>query len=225
MRVTICAPSREIPRSLPMMRPVFAVALFLTGVAHAGPDPFVGGDAEAGAAKAAVCTACHGPGGNSINPEWPSLAGQHALYTYEQLKVLKSGERRSPVMGPQAAGLSDQDMRDLAAYYATQTPKPGVASPDSLEVADPLYRAGDAERGLPACIACHGPQGKGNAAAGYPRVAGQHATYNAAVLRVLRSLPANEFPVGSPVRIMAEVASLLTDAEIDALASYLNGLQ
>lgn len=210
-----------------MMRSVFAAALFVTGAAHAGPaaDPFVGGNAEAGATKAAVCAACHGPGGNSVNPEWPSLAGQHAPYTYEQLKVLKAGIRPSPVMGPQAAGLSDQDMRDLAAYFASQQAKPGVASPDSVKVAEPLYRTGDAQRGLPACTACHGPQGLGNAAAGYPRIGGQHATYTASVLRVFRSLPDHELPDGSTVRTMAEVARLLTESEVDALASYVNGLQ
>lgn len=187
-------------------------------------DPFTGGSAEAGAGKAAVCGACHGPGGNSSNPEWPKLAGQHAAYTYAQLKVLKSGERKNPVMNAQAANLSDQDMRDLAAYFAAQKAVPGVASPDSIKVAQPLYRAGDAKRGLPACAACHGPQGKGNAAAGYPAVSGQHARYTATTLRTLRG--SHGAPIPQPnLLTMAAVAAKLTDAEIEALASYLNGLQ
>jgi cytochrome c553 len=195
-------------------------------------DPFTGGSADAGAGKAAVCGACHGPGGNSSNPEWPKLAGQHSSYLYGQLRVLKSNARPSPVMGPQAANLSDQDMKDLAAYFAAQKPTPGVASPAAVKTAEKLYRAGDAARGLPACAACHGPQGNGNAAALYPRIGGQHAKYNASVLRLLRSLEQQKVPQPAGVdavhwqrfQTMSSIAAKLTDAEIDALASYVNGL-
>jgi cytochrome c553 len=183
-------------------------------------DPFTGGSVEAGAARAATCVACHGPGGNSSNPEWPKLAGQHSKYTYGQLQVLKSGARKAPVMNAQAAPLSDQDMKDLAAFFATQKPAPGVGSPDAVKVAEKIYRAGDAARGLPACLACHGPQGNGNAGAAYPRIGGQHAKYAAAMIRNYR---AGAMP-GAQATIMSTVASKLTDAEIDALASYLNGL-
>ena len=189
----------------------------------AKPDPFTGGSAQAGAGKAAVCGACHGPGGNSSNPEWPKLAGQHSTYTYDQLKILKSGVRPSPVMNAQAQPLSDQDMRDLAAYFAAQKPAPGVASPDAVPLAEKLYRAGDASRGLPACSACHGPQGAGNAAAQYPRIGGQHAKYTANVLRQFRQFAGQPVP-HAPFHVMAAVAVKLTDAEIDALASYVNGL-
>lgn len=186
-------------------------------------DPFTGGNPEVGAAKAATCAACHGPAGNSSNPEWPKLAGQNAAYLYRSLKVLKTAERKSPVMNAQAAPLSDQDMRDLAAYFAAQKPQPGVASPDSVAIAQKIYRAGDPQRSLPACSACHGPQGNGNAAAGYPRLGGQHAKYSANVLRqYYRAQPP---PKDQPnAAIMAEVAAKLTDAEIEALASYVNGL-
>ena len=189
----------------------------------AKPDAFTGGSAEAGAAKAAVCGACHGPGGNSSNPEWPKLSGQHAAYIYDQLKVLKSGARPSPVMGAQAAALSDQDMRDLAAYFAAQKAVPGVASPDAVAVAQKLYRGGDPARGLPACSACHGPEGAGNAAAKYPRIGGQHAKYTSNVLRQFRQFAGQPVP-HPPFHVMAAVASKLTDAEIEALASYVNGL-
>ena len=200
--------------------------------AAAGKDPFTGGSAEAGAGKAALCGACHGPGGNSTNPEWPKLAGQHSAYTFGQLVVLKSKARPSPVMGPQAANLSEQDMRDLAAYFAAQKPTPGVASPDAVKTAQKLYRAGDASRGLPACLACHGPQGAGNAAAMYPRIGGQHAKYTASVLRLLRTLAVQKIPqpAGTSAahwqrfETMSSIAAKLTDAEIDALASYVNGL-
>lgn len=186
-------------------------------------DPFTGGNAEAGAGKAAVCGACHGPGGNSSNPEWPKLAGQNAAYTYFQLKMLKSGERMAPVMNAQAKNLSDEDMKDLAAYFAAQKGTPGVAAPASVKVAEKLYRGGDAARALPACAACHGPQGNGNAGAGYPRIGGQHAKYTAKILRDLRGLHGAPIPHQNLVT-MATVASKLTDAEIDALASYVNGL-
>jgi len=195
-------------------------------------DPFTGGSAEAGAGKAAVCGACHGPGGNSSNPEWPKLAGQHSGYLYDQLKVLKSGARPSPVMNAQAKTLSDQDMRDLAAFFAGQKATPGVASPDAVKTGQALYRAGDPARGLPACSACHGPQGHGNAAAMYPRIGGQHSKYTALALRLLRDFTVQKIPQPTGVEAaawqrfatMSSIAAKLTDAEIEALASYVNGL-
>lgn len=187
-------------------------------------DPFVKGDPKAGEGKAAVCFACHGPQGNSTNPVWPSLAGQSSKYVVEQLKFFKAGIRPDPVMSVQAASLSEQDMNDLAAYFAAQAPKPGVASPQSVAVAQPLYRGGDAARGVPACGACHGPTGAGNPAAGYPRLSGQQAAYTGKSLRDLRGLAGKNLPEGN-TKVMVAVAAKLTDAEIDALASYLAGLQ
>ncbi|SFF24605.1 Cytochrome c553 [Fontimonas thermophila] len=192
--------------------------------AESGRDPFTQGSAEAGAAKAATCVACHGPAGSSSNPEWPKLAGQGSRYLYEQLKRFKAGERKNPLMAAQAAALSDQDMRDLAAYFAAQPFAPGVASASAVPVAQKLYRAGDAARGLPACAACHLPDGAGVAASGYPRLGGQHATYAAKMLREYRDLAAQGALEGNP-GIMAAVAAKLSDAEIEALASYINGLQ
>lgn len=207
-----------------MKRVLLAAALCVPMMASAegAKDPLVKGDAAAGAAKAAVCGACHGPSGNSANAEWPKLAGQSQVYIYSSLKAYKSGERKNPVMAGQVAALSDQDMRDLAAHYATLKMSPGVASKDAVAIAEKLYRAGDAARGLPACAGCHGPKGAGNAAAGYPRVGGQHATYDAAQLRAFR---AGERSKSAGGLMMAAVAAKLTDQEIDALASYLNGLQ
>lgn len=206
-----------------MKRLVLVAALLAAPSAWAEgkADPFTGGSAEAGAGKAAVCGACHGPGGNSSNPEWPKLAGQHSGYIFDQLQLLKSGERNAPVMMPQATNLSEQDMRDVAAYFAAQSATPGVASPDAVKLAQPLYRAGDAKRGLPACAACHGPQGHGNAAAKYPRIGGQHAKYAAASLRRLKGETGSK---RAQTATMADIAAKLSDAEIDALASYINGL-
>ncbi|MCC2656556.1 MAG: cytochrome c4 [Panacagrimonas sp.] len=191
--------------------------------AHAPAGPaFLKGDAKAGETKAGACAACHGPAGNSAMPAWPKLAGQGAPYTYAQLKAFKEGKRANPIMQAQAAPLSDQDMQDLAAYFAAQPAAPGVASKDAVAVAEKLYRAGNAESGVPACAACHGPTGAGNPAAGYPRVGGQHADYNTAQLTAYRK---GERKAGANGQIMSEVAAKLTDEEIAALASYLNGLR
>ncbi|WP_293369787.1 c-type cytochrome [Nevskia sp.] len=209
-----------------MKRVLLALALSLPVAAFAegaASDPFVKGDAAAGAAKAAVCGACHGAGGNgAINPIWPKLAAQGSKYVYEQLVAFKSGKRENAVMAGQAAALSEQDMADLAAYFAAQPAVPGVASEASVPVAQKLYRAGDAARGLPACAACHGPKGAGNPAAAYPQVAGQNTGYAASSLRAYR---AGERGKEGNGQMMTAVAKHLTDAEIDALSSYLSGLQ
>lgn len=194
-------------------------AVFAEGAAHAA----LAGDAAAGASKAAVCAACHGVGGNGIiNPEWPKLAGQHSAYIAGQLKAFKSNERKNPVMYGQAAALSDQDIADLGAYFAAQKPVPGVASKDAVKIAEKLYRAGDAARGLAACSACHGPTGAGNPAAQYPRIGGQSSAYTTIQLKAYKS---GERAGGKHAPIMAAVAAKLTDEEIAALASYVNGLQ
>ena len=209
-----------------MKRVLLALALCAPVVAFAegaAQDPFVKGDAKAGAAKAAVCGACHGSGGNGgVNPEWPKLAAQGSKYLQAQLVAFKSGKRNNAVMAGQAAALSDQDMADLAAYYAAQPAVPGVASDASVPVAQKLYRAGDAARGLAACSACHGPKGAGNPAAAYPQISGQNAGYSATQLRAYR---AGERGKEGNGLMMAAVAKHLTDAEIDALSSYLSGLQ
>ena len=185
-------------------------------------SPFTKGDAKAGEAKATACAACHGPGGKSAMPAWPKLAGQGAPYLYAQLKHFKDGSRNNAIMMAQSAALSDQDMQDLAVYFAAQEAAPGVASKDAIPVAEKLYRAGNAERGIPACSGCHGPKGAGNPAAGYPHIGGQHAEYTTSQLNAYRK---GERKAGANGLIMAEVAAKLTDAEIAALASYVNGLQ
>lgn len=198
------------------------MAILTLGLAQAAQaESLVGGNADAGKAKAAACTACHGPGGNSTNPEWPRLAGQSEAYTVSQLKAFKDGSRANPLMAGQVAGLSEQDMKDIAAYFFAQQPLTGAASPDLAEAGQTLYRAGDAERGIPACMGCHGPKGEGNAAAAYPRIAGQHADYSAAQLRIYRD---GARKGTDKARMMSDVARKLTDEEIAAVASYLSGL-
>jgi cytochrome c553 len=186
-------------------------------------DPFTHGDATAGATKAAACFACHGPNGNgAINPEWPKLAGQGSAYIHAQLAAFKTMKRKQPVMMGQVATLSDDDMNNLAAFFASQPAVPGVASKDAVAVAEKLYRAGDATRGLPACSGCHNPNGLGNAASAYPRLSGQNAGYTTNQLKAFRSKDRGAENNG---QMMQAVAGKLTDAEIDALASYVAGLQ
>lgn len=179
------------------------------------------GSAEAGQAKAATCVACHGLDGNSVNPEWPTIAGQHAEYIVKQLKAFKAGARTNVLMAPMAATLSDQDMLDLGAYFASQRPKGLEAEPGKVALGQKLYRGGDQKAQLAACIACHGPGGSGNPAALYPSIKGQHATYVSAQLRAYkrgeRATDQNQ--------MMRNVAALLTDEQIDAVASYVQGLR
>jgi cytochrome c553 len=187
-------------------------------------DPIVKGDPAAGATKAAACAACHGAGGASTVTQYPKLAGQGSRFIYDQLVAFKSGVRQNPIMMPMAQGQSDQDMRDLAAFFSAQKPVPGVASKDAVATAEKIYRAGDSARDLPACAACHGPTGAGNPASGFPRVGGQHAEYAAPRLRAYRAMDAAKLPDGN-LKIMAMVAARLSEKEVDALASYVNGLQ
>jgi cytochrome c553 len=181
------------------------------------------GSVEEGQTKANPCVACHGVNGNSANPEWPSLAGQSAPYIIKQLKAFKVGERQNPLMTPMAQPLSDDDMEDLAAYYSKQTRTGLEAEPSKVAEGRRLYRGGDPVGGIAACTACHGPNGLGMAAAGYPSLQGQHATYVAAQLKAYRSgarktdQPQNQ--------MMRNVANRLTDTQIDAVAAYVQGLR
>lgn len=196
-------------------------ALALLALLAAPAALAVTGDAEAGAQKAAVCGACHGADGNSFNPEWPSLAGQHAGYLAAQLALFKEGVRDDPLMMPMAAALTEQDMADLGAYFAAQAATGLEADPSNYRAGEQLYRGGDRERGLPACIACHGPQGRGNAPAQYPAVRGQHAAYAYAQLRAYAS--GARKPAAND--IMQVIAAKLSDEEMRALASYMQGLR
>lgn len=203
-----------------MKRLVFLALMGSLSLAHA--NPFVEGDAQVGEGKAAICAACHGPGGQSNNPLWPNLAGQGAKYIVSQLEAFKAGERKDPVMSAQAMVLSEEDIAHLAVYFAGQEAKLSVASEAAVALAEPLYRGGDAERGIAACAACHGPTGAGNPGAAYPHIAGQQVEYTAKSLRDFRS---GERGAGVQGQIMQSVAKQLTDEEITALASYVSGLQ
>jgi cytochrome c553 len=180
------------------------------------------GSVEAGRAKSAVCAACHGVDGNSVTPDWPMLAGQHASYIVRQLQAFKNGERKDVTMKPFADMLSDQEMLDVAAYFAAQTPTPKGADPALVSLGQQIYRGGVPARAIAACIACHGPDGSGNPLASYPRVSGQHATYVTKQLNAYRAGDRTsdvEFD-----QMMRNVARTLLDDEIRALSSYVQGL-
>ncbi len=183
------------------------------------------GDAAAGKAQTTVCAACHGADGNSSAP-FPKLAGQGEKYLYKQLQDVRDGARVIPTMIGQLDGKSDQDLADIAAYYASQAATGGQTDPELLALGQKVYRAGVAERNVAACTACHSPTGAGNAPAGYPALSGQHAQYVADQLRAYRK--GNEDPAGrtndGDTRIMRSNAAGLTDKEIEAVASYVAGL-
>jgi cytochrome c553 len=176
---------------------------------------------EAGATKAATCQACHGANGNSTNPEWPSLAGIGADYIVEQLKNFKDGKRANPIMMPMAAGLTVDDMADIGMYFDSLVNTGLEADPSYWQAGEKLYRGGDAARGIPACMACHGPTGKGNEPAKFPALRGQQSTY---VIKQLNDYASGTRSTG-PNGIMQTVAKRLTAEDIRNLASYVQGIR
>lgn len=204
---------------------------------NTAPEKVVWGDAKAGATKAGTCAACHGLDGNPTDPQYPRLAGQSERYIAHQIALFKTGERNTgmaAVMKPFADALTAQDARDIGAYFATQKSGAGVADDTVIasgansgkkffEVGQQLFRNGDKARGIPACMACHGPDGAGNPGPAYPHIAGQQAAYTQRRLE--------EYRAGTTVQrdphlfnVMASVAKQLTDEEIGSVSSYLQGL-
>ena len=210
------------------MRLSFLAAFLAFGVhtsvfAADAPAAQLVGNVEAGQAKSAACVACHGVDGNSVDPTFAKIAGQHANYTVRHLHMFKSGERENPIMAAQAGLLTDQDMSDVAAYFATQKVRAGITDDPLLARGQALYRGG-ASAGVPSCMGCHGPNGRGNPAAKYPAIAGQHSSYSKAQLERFRGgmIYGKDDYVNK--QIMSQVAKNLSDADIEALASYLEGL-
>ncbi|WP_434708885.1 cytochrome c4 [Pseudomonas sp. R1-1] len=197
------------------------VSLLLTvgisGFAHAA------GDAAAGQAKAAVCGACHGPDGNSMAPNFPKLAGQGERYLTKQLKEIKDGKRVVLEMTGLLTNLNDQDLADLAAYFASQKGSVGAADPKLVARGEALFRGGNLDKGLPACTGCHSPNGSGNAAAGFPHLGGQHAQYIAKQLTDFRKEEGGRANDGDAMT-MRTIARKLSDEDITAVSSYIQGL-
>lgn len=186
-------------------------------------NAFAQGDAAAGQAKSAICAACHGVDGNSVVPNWPKLSAQHEPYLVRQITLIKSGARPVPEMLGITPGLTDQDILDLSAYFSSQEIAPGVADDTQVQLGELIYRAGNADSGVPACMACHGPAGEGNPVAGYPALAGQHAVYTGNMLTRYRA-GENWGEKDANSKIMNGSAAELTDEEIQAVASYIQGL-
>lgn len=173
------------------------------------------------AEKSALCSACHGDKGVSSNPAWPNLAGQNTTYFIKQLKDMQTGtQRQAGVMAAVIATLSQQDIDDLASYYAKMPAARSTTPQAFVQRGQQLYRGGDISKHITACIACHGPKGTGNAQAGFPLIAGQHAQYTMLQLKAFSS--------GSRTNdlnhIMQDISSKMNDDDMAAVAHYIEGL-
>ncbi len=215
----------------------------VTPIAEAAPAPVAAlvdekpaafGDPKAGQAKAGACAACHGLDGNSSSPLYPRLAGQHERYIWRQLRLFKSGERQNAIMSGMGAALSEQDMRDIGAYFATGHAAAGVADDTVIkdgpnagkkffQVGENLFRGGRAADKIPACLACHGPTGRGNPGPSYPALGGQHAPYTVTRLQYFRGGGVSGAGANANI-VMTEVAKNLSDEDIQGLATYIEGL-
>ncbi len=226
---TTAAPMAGGAQVTAMPEPVTAP---VAALADAKPATF--GDPKAGQAKAGACAACHGLDGNSTDPQYPRLAGQHERYIWRQLHLFHSGQRQNAIMSGMAAALSEQDMRDIGAYFATQHAGAGVADDTVIktgpnadkkfyQVGEALFRGGRAADKVPACLACHGPTGRGNPGPSYPALGGQHAGYTVARLQYFRG--GGVSGTGKDANnVMTEVAKNLSDEDIQGLATYVEGL-
>ncbi|MES2662489.1 MAG: c-type cytochrome [Pseudomonadota bacterium] len=198
-------------------------------------EPLSSADAKRGESKAATCAACHGTEGKSVVPSFPKLAGQGPKYIYKQLQNMKSIDGEEPLRPvPQMAGilptLSDQDMADLALYFSQQKTTLEGVDPEWVERGKSLYLSGDAKTGVPACVSCHGPEGRGVDSAGYPALSGQHVAYIEAELRAFRAagrgdIDAPDYRINDgESMMMRQSAKNLSDQDIRALANYISGL-
>lgn len=185
------------------------------------------GDPEAGRKKAETCAACHGADGNSnINPAWPKIAGQSERYFISQLKAFQQGAAgprqgaNAALMYPMAAPLREQDMADLAAYFSSQKISLGAADDAAAKKGAAIYQGGNADFGSAACIGCHGPGGRGNPAAGFPALGGQHATYTYNQLKAFHDGTRS----GDPNGMMRNMVRKMSDEEMQAVAEYIQGL-
>ncbi|WP_111414857.1 c-type cytochrome [Billgrantia lactosivorans] len=197
-----------------------AITLGAVGVAHA--DLEADADAAAGREKAQSCASCHGQEGISSSPSFPHLAGQQPSYLAKQIIDIRDGNREVPEMAGQVDDFSDQDAWDVAAYFAEQDANVGQADPEEevLERGEELYRAGDMAKGVPACAACHGPTGSGINTAVYPALSGQIPEY---VVTSLQKFAAGE-RTNDPNNMMGDIASKMSDADMEAVANYISGL-
>ncbi len=208
-----------------LRNPGFPGMLLMAVLGWTGMPALAGGDAAAGQAQSMVCAACHGQdGATGLDPSYPNLAGQNEKYLLMQLQAIRDGERNIALMAGQLNGKSDEDLADLAAYYASLPGKVGQAQGDeeTLKVGEQIYRGGIMKKGVAACASCHAPTGRGNSAAGYPHIGGQPTGYTIAQLTAYRE--AERTTDEAYGGMMRGVAQGLTDKEIAALADYIQGL-
>lgn len=203
------------------------IALALVAMIGFSGAALAQGDAAAGETKSVTCVACHGADGNAPTDLYPKLAGQHPKYLEKQLKEFKlametGGEkgRNNAIMGGMVAGLTEQDMADLAAFYGSKAMSPATTPADVVEAGQKLYMGGDAARGIPSCTACHGPRGEGTELSGFPKLSSQHPAYLKAQLELFRSGERNNDMNG----MMHDIAKKLTDEDIAILSKYIAGL-
>ncbi len=214
-----------------MQKILLAISLVFIGVnSYAAelniPNLLKTGDASNGSLLVATCAACHGNDGNSVNTDWPSLAGQNQKYLYDQLVYFVNGERENALMTaviPYLKNLSSDELLDIAAFYAESSASVGQADSDIdlLALGESLYRAGDLSRGIPACTACHSLYGEGNIQAGFPKISGQQKGYLISTLKEYRSQSRN---AGNYALVMQAASANLKDNDIEALANYMHGL-
>jgi len=209
------------------MKIQFSPLLVIAGLAlastHVQADSLVDGSIEAGKARALTCTACHGPEGNSVSPLWPNIAGQNANYLLAQMQAFKDGSRVDPLMSSQAMMLTDEDMANLSVYFESlPAAAQSVADEKLIDRGEALYRGGNKKNEASACLACHGPTGRGNPAAKYPALQGQHAAYTA---KQLHAYADGERSTDGKTRIMRDIAANLDKNDIAALSSYVQGLK
>ncbi len=199
------------------------ISYFASSVALAN-EPTKGhviGDAAKGKTLSAVCAACHGADGNSVNPDWPKIAGQGESYLIKQIKDFRADKRAEATMTPMAKGIaSDEDVIHLAAYFSSQKTKLGTANKEKVAHGEAIYKGGVMSSGVAACSACHGPTGKGNSAAKFPRIAGQHTKYTIKQLKAFKS----GIRTNDTGKTMRNIALKMTDAEMEAVAEYIAGL-
>ncbi len=204
---------------------LLSAVLLVAGAGLLSGTALAAGDPEAGKSQVVTCGACHGQDGASpIDPTYPVLAGQNERYLLRQLQMVQSGERDIPLMAGQLTGKTEQDLADMAAYYASLPARVAQAQGDeeALARAQGIYRGGILDKGVAACAACHSPSGAGNAPAGFPLVSGQSAAYTVKQLTAYREgQRATDESYGG---MMRGVAAKLTDGEIALLADYLQGL-
>jgi cytochrome c553 len=205
------------------LSPLFVLAGLALASTQIQAESLVDGSADAGKARALTCTACHGAEGNSASPLWPNIAGQNAPYLLAQMMAFKDGSRVDPLMSSQAMILTDENMANLAVYFESlPAAAQSIADESLLNRGEALYRGGNKGNEASACLACHGPTGRGNPAANYPALQGQHAAYTA---KQLHAYADGDRSTDGKTHMMQDIAANLDKDDIAALSSYVQGLK